>query len=184
MPCEAKPSLMKKNLLVVSCLAIMSVALVYGQAAAPQGKAAAPAAQLKAQAAAPAPKGASAAQLSHTAAEERALVDKYCVVCHNTKAKATGLDSSLRLTLDALGIERAHFAGWSGGGRALIEFALAYPERVRSLTLVEPAAYWMQGRARAGQPSVYCWRAQRQPSPDLIFIAATGELTTTRPSGS
>jgi pimeloyl-ACP methyl ester carboxylesterase len=25
---------------------------------------------------------------------------------------------SLRLTLDALGIERAHFAGWSGGGRA------------------------------------------------------------------
>src|SRR3984893_1917238 len=50
---------------------------------------------------------------------------------------------SLRLTLDALGVERAHFAGWSGGGRALIEFALAYPERVRSLTLVEPAAYWM-----------------------------------------
>jgi mono/diheme cytochrome c family protein len=91
---------MKKNLLVVSCLAIMSVALVYGQAAAPQGKPAAPAAQLKAQAAAPAPKGASAAQPSHTAAEERALVDKYCVVCHNTKAKATGLDSSLRLTLD------------------------------------------------------------------------------------
>ena len=91
---------MKKNLLVVSCLAIMSVALVYGQAAAPQGKAAAPAAQLKAQAAAPAPKGVSAAQPSHTAAEERALVGKYCVVCHNTKAKATGLDSSLRLTLD------------------------------------------------------------------------------------
>jgi len=49
---------MKKNLLVVSCLAIMSVALVYGQAAAPQGKAGAPAAQVKAQAAPPAPKGA------------------------------------------------------------------------------------------------------------------------------
>src|SRR5438270_55769 len=39
-------------------------------------------------------------QPGHTAAEERALVDKYCVPCHNTKAKATGLDSSLRLTLD------------------------------------------------------------------------------------
>lgn len=50
---------------------------------------------------------------------------------------------ALRLTLDALRLEDSHFAGWSGGGRALIEFALAYPERVRSLTLVEPAAYWI-----------------------------------------
>jgi pimeloyl-ACP methyl ester carboxylesterase len=50
---------------------------------------------------------------------------------------------SLRMTLDALGVEDAHFAGWSGGGRALIEFAIAYPERVRGLTLVEPAAYWI-----------------------------------------
>ncbi|MEX2554423.1 MAG: alpha/beta hydrolase [Actinomycetota bacterium] len=50
---------------------------------------------------------------------------------------------SLRLTLDALGIDRVDFAGWSGGGRALIEFTLAYPERVRSLTLIEPAAYWI-----------------------------------------
>jgi pimeloyl-ACP methyl ester carboxylesterase len=50
---------------------------------------------------------------------------------------------SLRLTLDELGIELADFVGWSGGGRALIEFTLAYPERVRTLTLVEPAAYWM-----------------------------------------
>ena len=50
---------------------------------------------------------------------------------------------SLRITLDALGIETAHFAGWSAGGKALIEFALAYPQRVRTLTLVEPAAYWI-----------------------------------------
>jgi pimeloyl-ACP methyl ester carboxylesterase len=50
---------------------------------------------------------------------------------------------SLRMTLDALGIEGAHFAGWSAGGKALIEFALAYPGRVRSLTLVEPGAYWI-----------------------------------------
>jgi len=79
---------------------VMSVALVYGQTAAPQAQAPAPLAQPKAQAATPAPKGASAVQSGHTAAEERALVDKYCVACHNTKAKATGLDSSLRLTLD------------------------------------------------------------------------------------
>jgi pimeloyl-ACP methyl ester carboxylesterase len=50
---------------------------------------------------------------------------------------------SLRLTLDELDFEAADMAGWSGGGRALIEFALAYPERVRTLTLVEPAAYWI-----------------------------------------
>lgn len=50
---------------------------------------------------------------------------------------------SLRLTLDALGIERADFAGWSGGGRALLEFSLEHPERMRSLTLIEPAAYWI-----------------------------------------
>lgn len=50
---------------------------------------------------------------------------------------------SLRLTLDELGIGEADFAGWSAGGQALIEFTLAYPERVRSLALVEPAAYWI-----------------------------------------
>ncbi len=50
---------------------------------------------------------------------------------------------SLRMTLEHLGIGGAHFAGWSGGGRALIEFAFGYPERVRSLALVEPAAHWI-----------------------------------------
>jgi len=50
---------------------------------------------------------------------------------------------SLRLTLDELGIGRADLAGWSGGGRALIEFTLAHPQSVRSLALVEPAAYWI-----------------------------------------
>lgn len=50
---------------------------------------------------------------------------------------------SLKLTLDELGIELADFAGWSRGGGALIEFALAYPEVVRSLALVEPAAEWV-----------------------------------------
>ena len=53
---------------------------------------------------------------------------------------------SLRLTLDALDLERPHLAGWSGGGLALIEFAMEYPQRIRSLTLVEPAAYWVLAR--------------------------------------
>lgn len=50
---------------------------------------------------------------------------------------------ALRLTLDALGLEQPHLAGWSGGGKAALEFATEYPDRVRSLTLVEPAAYWI-----------------------------------------
>lgn len=53
---------------------------------------------------------------------------------------------SLLLTLDELGIEQAHFAGWSGGAKALIDFTIAHDERVSSLTLVEPAAYWMLQR--------------------------------------
>ena len=50
---------------------------------------------------------------------------------------------SLRLTLDELGLEKADLAGWSAGGKALIDFVVAHGDRVRSLTLVEPAAYWL-----------------------------------------
>jgi pimeloyl-ACP methyl ester carboxylesterase len=61
---------------------------------------------------------------------------------------------SLRMTLDALAIETAHFAGWSAGGKALIEFALAYPRRVRTLTLVEPGAYWVLEQLGESDPDV------------------------------
>ena len=50
---------------------------------------------------------------------------------------------ALRLTLDALDLERPHLVGWSGGGKAALEFATEYPDRVRSLALVEPAGYWI-----------------------------------------
>lgn len=50
---------------------------------------------------------------------------------------------SLRATIDDLDIARADFVGWSGGGRSLIEFSAEFPDRVRTLTLVEPAAYWV-----------------------------------------
>jgi pimeloyl-ACP methyl ester carboxylesterase len=50
---------------------------------------------------------------------------------------------ALRLTLETLGLEKPHLVGWSGGGKALIEFASEYPDRVRSLALVEPAAHWI-----------------------------------------
>jgi len=47
-----------------------------------------------------------------------------------------------RLTLDALGLQVADVAAWSGGARAMIEFSLTYPERIRTLTLIEPSATW------------------------------------------
>ncbi|WP_251096540.1 hypothetical protein [Streptomyces sp. Caat 7-52] len=51
-------------------------------------------------------------------------------------------------------METADFAGWSAGGRALVEFALARPERVRTLTLVEPAAYWILDGLGESDPGV------------------------------
>jgi len=42
----------------------------------------------------------------------------------------------LRLLLDALGVDRTHLLGMSRGGIIATDFALAYPNRVRSLTWV------------------------------------------------
>lgn len=50
---------------------------------------------------------------------------------------------SMALTLDSLGIEDMHLIGWSNGGRAALDFGLAFPDRVRTLTTIEPAAYWL-----------------------------------------
>lgn len=47
------------------------------------------------------------------------------------------------MTLDELRLDRAHLAGWSGGGKAVLEFAMEYAERAQTLTLIEPAAYWV-----------------------------------------
>jgi pimeloyl-ACP methyl ester carboxylesterase len=44
-----------------------------------------------------------------------------------------------RALLDHLGVDRAHVVGHSYGGVISLQLALAAPERVRSLTLLEPA---------------------------------------------
>jgi 3-oxoadipate enol-lactonase len=49
-----------------------------------------------------------------------------------------------RALLDHLGIESAHVAGVSFGARVAIDFALAYPERVRSLILGAPSVGGME----------------------------------------
>jgi pimeloyl-ACP methyl ester carboxylesterase len=51
---------------------------------------------------------------------------------------------TVRGTMDALGIARAHIAGNSMGGRVAIELALRHPERVGSLGLLCPAVAFVK----------------------------------------
>jgi pimeloyl-ACP methyl ester carboxylesterase len=51
--------------------------------------------------------------------------------------------AALQKALDVLAIEQADFAGWSYGGTIAFSFALHNPHRIRSLTLIEPGAFWM-----------------------------------------
>src|SRR5687768_3795560 len=89
---------------LIGCVTALSlVAAVAAQSAAPQQPppATPPAPATTAQA--PAAQGAAAAtpQLVKTAADERAMLDRYCVSCHNEKAKAS-MDSARKLQLDTL----------------------------------------------------------------------------------
>ena len=56
----------------------------------------------------------------------------------------------LRALLDTLAIEKAHFVGLSLGGRISIDFALEYPEMVRSLVLAGPGRSGSQGSRAHG----------------------------------
>lgn len=49
----------------------------------------------------------------------------------------------LLATVDAMGLDRFDLAGWSLGGLVALAFAMEHPARVRTLTLVEPAAVWL-----------------------------------------
>lgn len=50
---------------------------------------------------------------------------------------------ALENTLTMLKTEEVDLVGWSHGGEVSLDFALNYPERVRTLTLIEPAVYWV-----------------------------------------
>jgi pimeloyl-ACP methyl ester carboxylesterase len=49
--------------------------------------------------------------------------------------------------LDALELDRVHFAGNSMGGRVAIEVGLLAPERARKLILLSPALAWLRDRS-------------------------------------
>lgn len=51
--------------------------------------------------------------------------------------------AALGKTLDALAIQQADFACWSYGAAITLSYAIHNPDRVRSLTLIEPPALWV-----------------------------------------
>ncbi len=50
---------------------------------------------------------------------------------------------ALKNTLDKLIIKKINLVGWSHGGEVSLDFALNHPERIATLTLIEPAAWWV-----------------------------------------
>ncbi len=48
----------------------------------------------------------------------------------------------LAKTINGLGIEKADFVAWSYGAAITLDFALNNPEKINSLTLIEPPAIW------------------------------------------
>jgi pimeloyl-ACP methyl ester carboxylesterase len=50
---------------------------------------------------------------------------------------------ALRATVDQLGLETFDLVGWSLGAHVSLAFAMEYPERVRTLTLIEPPSFWV-----------------------------------------
>jgi pimeloyl-ACP methyl ester carboxylesterase len=73
---------------------------------------------------------------------------------------------ALELALDAHEIQLADFSGWSYGGLALLDFALNHPDRVRSLTLIEPPAFWvLQSRGPLGPDALDFQRVAQRFDP-------------------
>lgn len=50
---------------------------------------------------------------------------------------------ALKNTLDKLLVKKVNLVGWSHGGEVSLDFALNSPDRIKTLTLIEPAAYWV-----------------------------------------
>jgi hypothetical protein len=94
---------MKQRLLVVGCTGLMSGALVYGQASAPQ--------QPSPTAATPRVASAALPLTVSSAADEAALLNRYCVTCHNEKLKGgAGLnaEAARKLSLDKFDPAHVH----------------------------------------------------------------------------
>src|SRR5215208_3435960 len=84
---------------------------------------------------------------------------------------------SVFASMDALGIERAHIAGNSMGGRVAIEAGLTDRERIGALLLLSPALAWL--RPRPWAPFLRALRPELgliQPAPRPIVEAIVRSL--------
>ena len=50
---------------------------------------------------------------------------------------------ALKNTLDKIGVQAANLVGFSHGGEVSLDFALNYPDRIKTLALIEPTIYWI-----------------------------------------
>lgn len=86
--------------------------------------------------------------------------------------------------MDALGLERAHVAGNSMGGRVAIEAGLMDRERVGALLLLSPALAWL--RSRPWAPLLRALRPELgliQPAPRPIVEAIVRQLVPSENGG-
>jgi pimeloyl-ACP methyl ester carboxylesterase len=84
---------------------------------------------------------------------------------------------SVFAAMDALGVERAHIAGNSMGGRVAIEAGLTDRDRIGGLLLLSPALAWL--RARPWAPIVRALRPELgliQPAPRPVVEAMVRRL--------
>lgn len=62
--------------------------------------------------------------------------------------------AALAATLDSVSLNvKADFIGWSFGGLVLLDYVLSHPEKINTLTLIEPPALWLlknEGRVDEG----------------------------------
>jgi len=57
-------------------------------------------------------------------------------------------------TIDRLRLPEAHFAAWSYGALTTLSYAVRNPQKIRSLTLIEPPAAWVLRSRRAFTPDM------------------------------
>jgi pimeloyl-ACP methyl ester carboxylesterase len=96
---------------------------------------------------------------------DRALPEGYSV---GTESRA------LAPALDALGLgEPLDLVAWSFGALVTLDFALAHPERVRSLVLIEPPALWVLADHGRDDPEVL---ALERLSPALAADVSEDDL--------
>jgi len=77
--------------------------------------------------------------------------------------------NALARTIDQRGISRAHILAWSYGAEIALNYALNNPNKVRTLTLIEPPAIWvLRGRGPLSQELLDQQKAIRMLGPDEI----------------